>query len=245
MSQAARKTAYEAGSWPEDVSHEPSMSIGRVHEIIVKEFPSVSQAKLRNFEKHHIVSPARMPNGYRGYSEADVERIRYALKAQRDSYLPLDRIGENLRLLDMGEEPLPVEPVMRVVASEGQVRVPASARITINELLVCSGISEEFLEQIVNSKIITPDFSSRFSASSIAVVQALEVLDKQGIEPRNLRSVQSAVNTIVDLIDRVVAPDMQKHNAAARDRAQVRAAELSTQFADLLEALLNVGVEEL
>ena len=77
------------------------------------------------------------------------------------------------------------------------------------------------------------------------MVQALEVLEKQGIEPRNLRSVYSAVNAILDLIDRVVAPERQKNNAAAKDRAQMRAVELSAQLQALAEALLAVGVEEL
>lgn len=245
MNQAARKVNDIDGSWPPEVSHEPTMSIGRVHEIIVREFPSVSQAKLRNFEKHGIVCPARMSNGYRGYSLADLERIRYALKAQRDSYLPLNQIGENLRLLDLGEEPLPVQPVMRVVASEGQVRLPNHSRISLRDLLVYTGASEELLEKAVNAKLITPDFSSRFSSGAVAVVQALEVLEKQGIEPRNLRSVYSAVNAILDLIDRVVAPERQKNNAAAKDRAQMRAVELSAQLQALAEALLAVGVEEL
>ena len=245
MNQAARKVNDIGSSWPPEVSHEPTMSIGRVHEIIVQEFPSVSQAKLRNFEKHGIVCPARLPNGYRGYSLADLERIRYALKAQRDSYLPLDQIGENLRLLDMGEQPEPVQRVMRVVASEGQMRLPTTSRITLRDLLVYTGASPELLEKAVNAKLITPDFSSRFSSGAVAVVQALEILEKQGIEPRNLRSVYSAVNAILDLIDRVVAPERQKNNAIAKDRAQLRAVELSTHLAALAEALLAVGVEEL
>ena len=70
-------------------------------------------------------------------------------------------------------------------------------------------------------------------------------MEKQGIEPRNLRSVYSAVNAILDLIDRVVAPERQKNNAAAKDRAQMRAVELSAQLQALAEALLAVGVEEL
>ena len=125
------------------------------------------------------------------------------------------------------------------------MRQPASSRITLRDLQVYTGASEELLEKAVNAKLITPDFSSRFSSGAVAVVQALEVLEKQGIEPRNLRSVYSAINAILDLIDRVVAPERQKNNAAAKDRAQLRATELSAQLAALAEALLSVGVEEL
>jgi len=53
------------------------------------EFPDVTISKLRFLESEGLVEPARTPSGYRKFSHADVERLRYVLEAQRDHYLAL------------------------------------------------------------------------------------------------------------------------------------------------------------
>lgn len=234
------------GIWPQGADIEPSLSISKVQQLLVKEFPSVSKAKLRLLEKHGIVAPARMSNGYRGYSEADVERIRYALRQQRDSYLPLDRIGKNLTLLDRGEQPLQAEPVARVVARDGEVALPETGkRLTVRQILDYTGVGAQALEKYVEAKFITPDLSGRFSSRVVPVVNALVVLEKAGIEPRNLRSARSAANATLDLVDKVVSPTRQRNNAAAKERARLEANNLAEQLSSLVDSLIQLGVEEL
>ncbi|MST48843.1 MerR family transcriptional regulator [Mobiluncus holmesii] len=221
------------------------MSISRVQELVSTEFPSVSQAKLRLLEKHGIVDPARRANGYRGYSEADVERIRYALRQQRDSYLPLDKIGENLAMLDRGEDPIPTEPVARMVSNDGEVVLPKTSRVTVRQIMDYTAVSAESLDKMVTAKLISPDLSTRFSPRAIEVVRALMQLEQAGIEPRNLRAAKSSANAAVDLIDKVVGPKRAKNTAAAKDRARQDAYDLAQILSSLIEALILQGVEEL
>lgn len=221
------------------------MPIGRVCELVAQEFPSVSQSKLRMLENHGIVFPARLSNGYRAYSPADVERIRYALRQQRDSYLPLAKIGENLALLDRGEEPVPVEPTARMVVSDGEVTLPKTSRVTVRQIMDYTAASSETLEKMVAAKLITPDLSGRFTSRALAVVQAVMQLESIGIEARNLRSAKSAANGAVDLIDKVVGPARAKNTAAAQDRARQDAHDLAGVLATLVKALIMQGVEEL
>ena len=60
------------------------------------EFSDISTSKIRFLEAEGLIEPARSRSGYRRFSAADIERLRYILKMQRDSYLPLRVIRERL-----------------------------------------------------------------------------------------------------------------------------------------------------
>ena len=82
--------------------------IGRRHEHrrgarpAAQEFPDVTISKIRFLESEGLVQPARTPSGYRQFTAADVERLRFVLAAQRDHYLPLKVIKEQLDAADRG-----------------------------------------------------------------------------------------------------------------------------------------------
>src|SRR5690348_15121646 len=76
---------------------EPALlSIGEVLAQLRAEFPDTSISKLRFLETEGLVQPQRTPSGYRKYSREDVARLRYVLAAQRDQYLPLRVIRQQL-----------------------------------------------------------------------------------------------------------------------------------------------------
>lgn len=112
-------SAQEVTSWPHDADHSPELSIGRVVDALKDEFPAISLSKVRYLESEGLVSPARTGSGYRKYSAADVERLRYVLTEQRDSFTPLSVIRGQLDALDAGHEPVR-RRVAQVVSSEGQ-----------------------------------------------------------------------------------------------------------------------------
>ena len=86
-------------------------TIGRVLEMIRAEFPDISVSKLRYLETEGLISPDRQqPSGYRRFSQEDVDRLLYVLRAQRDRYLPLKVIREELDALDRGEQPASLAP---------------------------------------------------------------------------------------------------------------------------------------
>src|SRR6478735_9545309 len=89
----------------DDMSSNPSLSIGAVLTRLQPEFPEVSISKIRYLESEGLVTPHRTPSGYRQFTGADVERLRYVLAAQRDQYLPLRVIKDQLDAIDRGLEP--------------------------------------------------------------------------------------------------------------------------------------------
>src|SRR5439155_25631610 len=72
------------------------LSIGAVLAQLRAEFPDVTISKIRFLESEGLVTPARTDSGYRQFSAADVERLRFVLTAQRDHYLPLKVIKDQL-----------------------------------------------------------------------------------------------------------------------------------------------------
>ena len=77
------------------------LSIGEVLSELRAQFPSVTISKIRYLEAEELITPERTASGYRKFSDEDVSRLRYVLAAQRDQYLPLKVIKENLGALDL------------------------------------------------------------------------------------------------------------------------------------------------
>ena len=81
------------------------MAIGEVLEHINAEFPEVRASKVRFLEERGLITPARTPAGYRKYTVADVDRLRFILALQRDQFLPLKVIKDYLDAIDAGKRP--------------------------------------------------------------------------------------------------------------------------------------------
>ncbi len=82
-----------------------TMSIGEVLGILKPEFPDITVSKIRFLEGAGLVQPDRSASGYRKFSEDDVARLRFVLRAQRDQYLPLRVIRQRLADLEQGRRP--------------------------------------------------------------------------------------------------------------------------------------------
>jgi DNA-binding transcriptional MerR regulator len=83
------------------------LSIGEVLTKLRGDFPDITISKIRFLESEGLIEPQRTPSGYRKFTTVDLERLRYVLLAQRDQYLPLKVIKENLDALDRGLQPAP------------------------------------------------------------------------------------------------------------------------------------------
>src|ERR1051326_6116629 len=73
-----------------------ALAIGAVCKILQSEFHDVSISKIRYLEDQKLLTPRRTPGGYRLYSQSDVERLRTILRLQRDEFLPLRVIRQEL-----------------------------------------------------------------------------------------------------------------------------------------------------
>ncbi len=102
-----------------DNSH---LSIGEVLSLLRDEFPDVTISKIRFLESQGLLDPERTPSGYRKFYEADIERLRWILREQREHFLPLKVIKDRL---EEREGQTPAEPVP-VVAGGTSRPAPAA-----------------------------------------------------------------------------------------------------------------------
>ena len=84
----------------ESTSSAGTMSIGEVLAVLKPEFADITVSKIRFLEGAGLVRPDRSASGYRMFSEDDVARLRFVLRAQRDQYLPLRVIRQRLADLE-------------------------------------------------------------------------------------------------------------------------------------------------
>ena len=87
------------GPAPSDNPEPEPLSIGEVLAVLAQEFPDVTVSKIRFLESQGLVTPDRNASGYRQFDDADIERLRWILRQQRDKFLPLKVIK---RALDSG-----------------------------------------------------------------------------------------------------------------------------------------------
>lgn len=243
--QPEYRPSPRTGYWPFDVSQKGTMTIGAVLAVLQAEFPAVTVSKLRFLEDQGLVTPTRTGSGYRKFSQADVARLRYTLTQQRDHYLPLKVIRDNLADLDAGrqvEEPR----TARVVAREGRLVGPISgSRVSARELSELTGVPAAEIEEMGRAGLLVPDSRGRFAAQAVAVVQALADLARRGIAPRNLRSMRTNADLVAGLVDQVVAPTRAQKTSLARERSAADAAELAESAARLYANLIRVATEDL
>lgn len=234
-----------SGPWPRGYSTTPELSIGAVTEFVAREFPATTVSKIRFLEDKGLIKPHRTSSGYRKYSRTDIERIRFILTQQRDSYAPLKVILDQLRALDAGHDVEPV-PTARLVSSEGVTLIPPSKRtLTPRELSDLTGLSATQLEEYVRLGLIVPDLGGHFLTRTVYAIQAIVELEEAGLPARLLRSVKQGAERSADTIDQVVTSRQNRKKAGEKERSRAQASDLAEVFGRLHNEMLAIAVEKL
>ena len=231
-------------SWPQDVSHRPYLPIGQVLAKVQPDFPALSLSKIRYLEKEGLLSPQRSASGYRQYSDADVQRLRFILALQRDSFCPLEVIGSQLAALDAGHE-VRVEPTVKVVSDHGKTTRPESSTISVRQLCDLTGITKAEVENYLKLGILTADLAGYLPTRSIEIVALVAKLNQLGIPTRLLRSVRNSAERQADIIDQSVDSMRVRKRSSDVERADAKARELTEVFAQLHREFLRCATDRL
>ena len=86
----------ESAATPVGGAPAKALTIGAVCAALSNEFPDISISKIRYLEDQKLLEPHRTPGGYRVYGPADLARLRAILRMQRDEFLPLRVIRQEL-----------------------------------------------------------------------------------------------------------------------------------------------------
>lgn len=194
------------------------MGIGETVSALRAEFPDISVSKIRFLEAEGLVMPLRTPSGYRKYTPANVDRIRYVLSMQRDHYLPLKVIAEYLDAIDRGLTPpepvsaTPSAPVPGDTVPDLQSR-DTGVRLRRSEVCRESGLDAADLASAIEVGLLSD--SDEYTLDDVEIAKALHGLTECGLPIRNARPIVLAVQREVDLY--VTALGQPRRTESAED----------------------------
>jgi DNA-binding transcriptional MerR regulator len=219
------------------------MTIGDVLGRLRAEFPDVTISKIRFLESEGLIEPERSPAGYRKFSHSDVERLRFILSAQRDHYLPLRVIKEQLRARDQGMEPPPVGRQPRTLVAADTTATDPDVRLTRRQLIDGAAIDEALLAELEEYGLVRRA-GSHYGGEALAIARVAAALGSFGFEARHLRAVKASADREVGLIEQVIAPLLRQRNPGAHGRAEAMASEIAALSVQLHAVLVSTGVQE-
>ena len=220
-------------------------TIGEVLAALKAEFPEVTVSKIRFLEAEALVTPVRTSSGYRKFSHADVERLRYVLRAQRDRYLPLKVIKDELDAIDRGLSPTGdgrPQPPRALVAVEAEETV--ALKLKRAELLEASGVDESTLRTLEQYALLAPDSRGFYGRGALNVCLLAFELQAYGIEPRHLRTFKVSADREASLLSAVVAPYAQGRSRSDRSQAEDMARSMAALATRLHSELLHSSLSQ-
>lgn len=225
------------------------LSIGEVLSKLRGEFPDITISKIRFLESEGLIDPQRTPSGYRKFTIVDLDRLRYVLAAQRDQYLPLRVIKENLDALDRGLTPASnggtsVAPRLATVDGDfapSNFVHDSQLRLSRIELLESSGLNEDQLVELESYGLVTIK-GRYYDADALSVARTVAEMAAFGIEGRHLRSFKTAADREVGLVEQVITPLLRQKSSDAQARAEEVQRELASLSIRLHAALVASGL---
>lgn len=225
------------------------LGIGKVIDELRAEFPELSITKIRYLESEGLIAPERTPSGYRKFSYRDVERLRFILRQQRDTFKPLRTIRQLLEDMDRGVVPQDAIngqiSVPRTTLGDDGLPTPATftegrsqIRLSRAELLDAADISGELLEALEQYGLIKrrPN-QSYYDGHALSVAAVVREFSSLGLEPRHLKIFRSAADREIGLFDQLVAPVAKQHDKA-------KTAEITGTIAALAIRLHTILVQD-
>ncbi len=204
-------------------------TIGAVCARLRQEFPDVSISKIRYLEDQGLIAPRRTPGGYRLFSEDDVERLRTILRLQRDEFLPLRVIRQQL------SSPLAGGPRKRSLraAEDGE-------ELDLAALCARARISADLARDLEEYGLIQPlrrRGERRYAPLEADIAALCGQLAGFGISARHLRSLQLGADRAAGLVEQVVAPSLRARSLERR-RAGLDQLQALGELASSLTQLL-------
>jgi DNA-binding transcriptional MerR regulator len=208
------------------------LTIGSVCRRLQAEFPDISISKIRYLEDQGLLTPRRTQSGYRLFGEADVERLETILRLQRDEFLPLRVIRQELA------SPSGAGKDRR--RRRGAGLADPSEELELGELCERAGIAAELARELEDYGLLQPrrDGSGKlYPAGDVDVAIACAKLARYGITARHLRSFRTAADRKAALLQQLVAPSLRSRNAERRE-AGIQELQTLAELAQELSQLL-------
>jgi len=230
-----RDTADGAGS-DGAPSNRKALTIGAVAKILGREFEDISISKIRYLEDQKLLSPRRTAGGYRLYSQADVERLRAILRMQRDEFLPLRVIRQELAA-GAREERAGTASLRRATT----VDPGKGSRLTAEELVDVTGVGPDLIKELEDWRLVQPESvegTKLYDDTDREIVKACAELARFGVGGRNLKVLRTAADREAVLLEAVLSPGLHSGNHNVRREAIENLESLAAACNNLTHMLL-------
>jgi DNA-binding transcriptional MerR regulator len=219
-----------------DLDHEggaprKAMTIGAVCKALDQEFPDISISKIRYLEDQKLLAPRRTPGGYRLYTSGDVQRLRTILRLQRDEFLPLRVIRQELASGRAGSEVAAPAAATDGGTTPGSVRnkrrpsvtAPSSGALySLDDVIEETRADPRLVSELEEYGVIKGEVragTKYFDETEREIVRAVTELARYGVGGRNLRAFRTSADREAALLQQILAPALRSRNAKRRKEA--------------------------
>jgi DNA-binding transcriptional MerR regulator len=200
------------------------MTIGAVCKALLPEFPDISISKIRYLEDQKLLSPKRTPGGYRLYSQGDVGRLRTILRLQRDEFLPLRVIRQELA---SGRSEMGGGGAKGDVADGRRMRAAMTVRErgpmhSLDDVIEDTGADANLVRELEEYGVIKGEVRAGvryYDETEREIVRAVTELARHGVGGRNLRVFRTSADREAALLQQLLGPALRSRNPAKRKEA--------------------------
>jgi DNA-binding transcriptional MerR regulator len=198
-----------------------AVTIGAVCKALHQEFPDISISKIRYLEDQKLLAPRRTQGGYRLYTQNDIQRLRTILRLQRDEFLPLRVIRQELAGGRSEREvaaPGDARGLRRAVVT---VRDPG-ALYSLEDVVEETGAEPKLVRELEEFGVIKGEARGGvryYDETEREIVRAVSELARYGVAGRNLRVFRSSADREAQLLQSILAPALRSRNPDRRKEA--------------------------
>ena len=209
------------------------LTIGAVCRRLQPEFPDISISKIRYLEDQGLLAPRRTQSGYRLFGEDDVERLETILRLQRDEFLPLRVIRQELA------SPTGPGKERRRRQASRSIAEPDD-ELDLGGLCERAAITAELARELEDFGLLQPrreGSEKLYPVGDVDIAVACAKLARYGISARHLRAFRTAADREAGLLHQLVAPALRSRNPDRRE-AGLQELQLLAEVGQELSQLL-------
>jgi DNA-binding transcriptional MerR regulator len=219
-----------------------AVTIGAVCKALVQEFPDISISKIRYLEEQKLLAPRRTQGGYRLYTATDIQRLRTILRLQRDEFLPLRVIRQELAAGRSERDVAATTPgdgrsLRRAMVSTHD----PGALYSLEDVCEETGATPALVRELVEFGVIKGEMRASvryFDETEREIVRAVSELARYGVGGRNLRVFRSSADREAQLLQSILAPALRSRNPERRKEAIEALENLASVTSHLKHLLL-------
>jgi DNA-binding transcriptional MerR regulator len=204
-----------------------SITIGAVCKSLVGDFPDISISKIRYLEEQKLLTPRRTAGGYRLYSPEDVARLRTILRLQRDEFLPLRVIRQELASGRATENETIAAPQQAPQQQRRRWRTSVSvgdnnAFYPLAEVLEDTQADPKLVAELEEYGVIKGELRAGerfYDDTEREIIRAVTELARYGVAGRNLRVFRSSADREASLLQQILEPALRSRNPERRKEA--------------------------